>query len=137
MAERFIEDIRRLADGPYLLCGYCSGGTIALEMAQQLIARGKQVAFLAGVETYNWCTAQSSQITPWVQFVYEIQRLDFHFRNFLLLPGGEKWRFFKSKWSALKVRTRVWRGMLKNLIHRSTNTASAGRSQSGRNLATT
>jgi len=126
MAERFVADMQDVwPDGPYLLAGYCSGGTIALEVAQQLIAQGKQVAFLAGVETYNWGTAQSSQITPWIQFVYEIQRLDFHFRNFLLLPGGDKWKFLKSKWNALKVRTRVWRGMFRRLIERSGSQDSA------------
>lgn len=126
MAERFIADMQaEFPDGPYLLCGYCSGGTIALEMAQQLIAQGKQVAFLAGVETYNWCTAQSSQLTPRVKLIYQIQRLDFHLRNFLLLPGGEKWKFLKSKWNALKVRTRVWRGMLRSQLGSSGSSASA------------
>jgi glutamate-1-semialdehyde aminotransferase/thioesterase domain-containing protein/acyl carrier protein len=116
MAGRFVEDILEVCpDGPYLLTGYCSGGTIALEVAQQLIARGKQVAFLSGVETYNWGTAQSSQLTNWIRFVYSCQRFDFHFRNFWLLPRSHKREFVRSKLSALAVRTRVWRGMLANL----------------------
>lgn len=125
MAQRFVEDILEVRpDGPYLLTGYCSGGTIALEVAQQLIARGKQVAFLSGVETYNWGTAQSSQLTTWIRLVYSCQRLDFHFRNFWLLPWSHKLQFLRSKLSAVAVRTRVWRGMLANLWpRRSTKTA--------------
>lgn len=120
MAQRFVADMQEIwPDGPYLLAGYCSGGTIALEVAQQLIAQGKQVAFLAGVETYNWGTAQSSQLTPWIKFVYQIQRIDFHFRNFLLLPGADQRKFLKSKWSAFRARTKVWHGMFKNLWGRS------------------
>ncbi|MBL8855712.1 MAG: hypothetical protein JNK57_17220, partial [Planctomycetaceae bacterium] len=127
MAQRFIEDMQEVwPDGPYLLTGYCSGGTIALEVAQQLIAQGKQVAFLAGVETYNWWQAQSSQLTPSIKFIYQMQRLDFHFRNFWLLPGGDKWKFFQSKWQALKVRTRVWRGMLSSLFGRSSSNSKSG-----------
>jgi glutamate-1-semialdehyde aminotransferase/acyl carrier protein len=127
MAQRFVEDMQEVwPDGPYLLTGYCSGGTIALEVAQQLMAQGKQVAFLAGVETYNWWQAQSSQLTPTIKFIYQMQRLDFHFRNFWLLPGSDKWKFFQSKWQALKVRTRVWRGAWSNLFGRSGSSSKSG-----------
>ncbi|MBL8892545.1 MAG: aminotransferase class III-fold pyridoxal phosphate-dependent enzyme [Planctomycetaceae bacterium] len=127
MAQRFIEDMQEVwPDGPYLLTGYCSGGTIALEVAQQLIAQGKQVAFLSGVETYNWWQAQSSQLTPWIKFVYQLQRFDFHFRNFWLLPGSDKWKFFQSKWQALKVRTRVWKGMFSLMFGRSNSHSTSG-----------
>lgn len=37
--------------GPYFLCGFSSGGIIALEMAQQLVARGDRVALLAIIDT--------------------------------------------------------------------------------------
>lgn len=38
--------------GPYFLCGFCFGGLVAFEMAQQLQAVGEQVAFL-GVFDYR------------------------------------------------------------------------------------
>jgi thioesterase domain-containing protein len=127
MAARFIEDMQEVwPEGPYLLTGYCSGGTIALEVAQQLRARGKQVAFLAGVETYNWWQAQSSQLTPSIKLIYQLQRLDFHFRNFWLLPGRDKRQFLAAKWQALTVRTRVWRGMFSSLWGRSTAGSTSG-----------
>jgi thioesterase domain-containing protein len=43
-----VEQIRRYRpQGPYLLAGYCAGGTIAFEIARQLTAQGAHVALLA------------------------------------------------------------------------------------------
>jgi len=48
MAAHYIEEIRLLQPkGPYSLGGASFGGTVALEMAQQLLAQGEDVAFLA------------------------------------------------------------------------------------------
>jgi thioesterase domain-containing protein len=48
LARYEVKQIRRYRpDGPYLLVGHCSGGTIAFEIAQQLIAAGQQVSLLA------------------------------------------------------------------------------------------
>jgi thioesterase domain-containing protein len=33
--------------GPYLIAGHCAGGTLAFEVAQQLVAAGEEVSFLA------------------------------------------------------------------------------------------
>jgi len=42
VAHRYIEEIRQVQPhGPYMLGGYCLGGTLALEMARQLIASGE------------------------------------------------------------------------------------------------
>lgn len=46
------EIIKNNPDGPYLLMGYSSGGTIALEMSEQLREMGKRVSFLALLDTY-------------------------------------------------------------------------------------
>ncbi len=54
MATEYILQMRRVQpDGPYALCGECVGGTIAFEMAQQLIAAGEQVNLLLLLDT--WC----------------------------------------------------------------------------------
>jgi len=37
--------------GPYYLAGWCYGGLVAVEMAQQLLAENQEVAFLALLET--------------------------------------------------------------------------------------
>ncbi len=117
MSQRFVEDIReQFPHGPYLLMGYCSGGTLAFEAAQQLAAAGQQVAFVAGVETYDWGTAQSSRPTPLIKTYYNLQRLEFHLRNFLLLKPRDQWAFLKSKLQRAKTRSKNWRGMLAGLF---------------------
>lgn len=48
LARYEIEQIRRYRPhGPYLIAGHCAGGTLAFEVAQQLIAAGQEVALLA------------------------------------------------------------------------------------------
>ena len=48
MAEHYIKSMRVAQPaGPYHLAGYCFGGVIAFEMAQQLRAKGEEVALLA------------------------------------------------------------------------------------------
>jgi thioesterase domain-containing protein/acyl carrier protein len=47
IAARYVEAMRRFRpEGPYFLAGYSFGGSVALEMAQLLLAQGQQVAFL-------------------------------------------------------------------------------------------
>jgi amino acid adenylation domain-containing protein len=51
MARHYLCEIRTLQpEGPYYLCGYCFGGLVALEMAQQLTAGGEQIAFLSVID---------------------------------------------------------------------------------------
>jgi acyl-CoA synthetase (AMP-forming)/AMP-acid ligase II/thioesterase domain-containing protein/acyl carrier protein len=48
MAAHYLTELRTVQPaGPYALAGYCIGGTIAYEMAQQLLAQGESVALLA------------------------------------------------------------------------------------------
>jgi len=51
MAACYLDAVRTIApQGPYLLGGYSSGGTVILEMARQLRARGEQVGLLAMID---------------------------------------------------------------------------------------
>jgi amino acid adenylation domain-containing protein len=53
MAADYIQLMRNVQPaGPYLLGGWSTGGMIALEMAQQLIAQGETVPFLALLDTH-------------------------------------------------------------------------------------
>jgi amino acid adenylation domain-containing protein len=46
-AALYVESILSVQPkGPYLLAGYCTGGTVVYEMAQQLRAQGREVAFV-------------------------------------------------------------------------------------------
>ena len=48
MAEACVDELRAVAPrGPYLLAGHCLGGTVALEIAQRLSARGERIGCLA------------------------------------------------------------------------------------------
>jgi thioesterase domain-containing protein len=48
LASYQVTQIRRYRPtGPYLIAGHCAGGTLAFEVAQQLVALGEEVAFLA------------------------------------------------------------------------------------------
>lgn len=61
MAERYVKRLRRLQpEGPYFLGGWSSGGMVALEMAQRLLAAGEEVALLAVIDTAPWSTGDGS-----------------------------------------------------------------------------
>ena len=52
-AAAYLAEIREVQPhGPYSLCGECVGGVIALEMAQQLRAKGERVASLLLLDTW-------------------------------------------------------------------------------------
>ena len=52
MAERYLAAIQQVQrEGPYQLAGWSFGGTVALEMAQQLQNAGQSVALLAIIDT--------------------------------------------------------------------------------------
>ena len=53
LAAHYIQEMRTLQpEGPYFLMGLSFGGLVAYEMAQQLVAQGQQVAFLALFDSY-------------------------------------------------------------------------------------
>jgi acyl transferase domain-containing protein len=111
MATRYVREVQTVQpEGPYLLGGYCMGGTLALEMAKQLYAEGHQVGVLAFLETYNWFNRPPR--SRWSGLYYYWQKLDFHLRNFLLLDVEGKRRFLHEKVKALRSRTGVWYGAL-------------------------
>jgi thioesterase domain-containing protein len=57
MAERYLTAIHQVQpEGPYQLAGWSFGGTIALEMAQQLQKRGESVALLGVIDTRIYST---------------------------------------------------------------------------------
>ncbi len=89
-------------EGPYLLGGYCFGGLVALEMAQQIQAEGQEVALLILVDTGgpNFIFRSFQQIVVTLEKFYKRKiirssrhlssRWLFHRRNLLALSSGEK-----------------------------------------------
>jgi len=52
IAATYLQEIRMLQpQGPYFLSGFCFGGLVAFEAAQQLIASGEPVALVAMIQT--------------------------------------------------------------------------------------
>ncbi len=110
MATLYLKDIRKTQPhGPYFLAGYCGGGTIAYEVAQQLQEAGERVALLAMFDTMNWSRIP---ITLQSKVSYAFQRLVFHAASFLSLDFANQSRFLKEKMKILRSRIPVWRGML-------------------------
>ena len=86
------------------------GGTIALEMAQQLHSQDQKVALVALMETYNWANLSDQSFLDNAYFY--IQKIKFHLLNFLLLESKGKLRFILEKAKVAKDRTGVWYGMI-------------------------
>jgi phthiocerol/phenolphthiocerol synthesis type-I polyketide synthase E len=122
MAALYVKEIRTVQPyGPYLLGGYCMGGTIAYEMAQQLRARGEQVALLALFDTVNWYNVPFPSI--WDKLYRAGERLVFHAASFLNLDSAGQAKFFLEKLKAVRARIPVWRGMLLGGFVKGTHTA--------------
>ncbi len=52
MAKAFVEELRHFQpEGPYFLGGFCLGGLLALEAAQQLTAEGQEVALVVIIQS--------------------------------------------------------------------------------------
>ncbi len=90
--------------GPYMLGGYCMGGTIAFEMARQLRELGREVKLLALFETYNMATAGKSYKSPYKRLFHSGQNLWFHFKNWWSLDRGAASKFIDIKWHTQRIR---------------------------------
>ncbi len=107
MATAYRQEIQKMQPrGPYLLGGYCLGGTIALEIATQLFERGEHVAFLGMLDAHNW--ANMKRPSAFSRGRYYLQKLDFHLRNLWRLGREERGLFFRGKLSELRRRKAVW-----------------------------
>jgi phthiocerol/phenolphthiocerol synthesis type-I polyketide synthase E len=123
MAALYVKEIRRTQPhGPYFLAGYCGGGTIAYEAAQQLQAEGEPIALLALFDTMNW---SKIPITLRSKSTYAFQRVVFHAASFLSLDFGNQSRFLREKIKILRSRIPVWRGMLQAKFSKDPNSAAS------------
>ena len=123
MAAVYVKEIRRVQPhGPYFIAGYCMGGTVAFEVAQQLHELGEPIALLALFDTMNW---HKIRLTFWSLSSHATQRLFFHAASFFTLDSMGQAKFLKEKFAVLKSRIPAWRGMLlSRFSKRSPNTVS-------------
>jgi amino acid adenylation domain-containing protein len=121
MGGDYIREIQALQPhGPYFLIAECFGASVAYETAQQLRARGEEVALLAFLDAK--CSRQSWGLSLWrrhsARLRYRIQpiseswsRAGFHLREIQRLERGKRLRYFCDKTgNAILVITSVLRG---------------------------
>ena len=103
MAEHYIDEmLQQFPNGPYIIGGYCLGGTIALEMARQLVGRGKEIGPVIMLETYNIQAIDQTKRTKLAILFNKIQNVIFHIENIFL---SEQWhKFFNKKYQLEKTR---------------------------------
>src|SRR6195256_2406888 len=88
MAARYIKEMQVIQpEGPYFLAGYCMGGTIAFEMAQQLSGQGQRVDLLALLDTYNWRMMERTYLHD---LYFNVQKLWFSCQHFFLTTSSKK-----------------------------------------------
>jgi len=100
MAAHYLDEIRAVQpEGPYFLGGVCSGGTVAFEMAQQLHARGQDVALLALVETPRPRVPGLSSYFDSTAYVLRhiVRRLGHHSHRVSQLGSVEQWAYIRLK----------------------------------------
>jgi phthiocerol/phenolphthiocerol synthesis type-I polyketide synthase E len=122
MAALYIKEIRKVQPhGPYFLGGYCMGGTVAYEIAQQFRAGGEQIALLVMIDSMNWAGTRPPSILA--KGVYTIERFIFHTSNFLSLDSEDKADFFREKVKVLRSRVPVWRSMLVDRFYKNSQSS--------------
>jgi thioesterase domain-containing protein len=112
MAKYYIKEMRKIQPrGPYLLGGYCMGGVIAFEMAQQLCASGDQIMLLTLFDTLNPVRPPRRST-----FMDKVRRaLDI----LSSLPARESLRHFSGLTiSRLKIRLALWNEQLQRILIR-------------------
>ena len=108
-ANYIAEIVAQNPTGPYALAGYSLGGTIAYEMAHQLLAAGKEVKMLAVFDTY---AKQTDIFDPPVKRTFNRVRLGFMklFNSFALMAEDPKGIF---KYKSELIRRRIIRAWWK------------------------
>jgi amino acid adenylation domain-containing protein len=97
MATQYVKEVMTVQPhGPYLLGGYCLGGMIAFEMAQQISALGEKVALVLMLDTYNPSAASHFQLFLKAPLHF-LQNVWFHGANLALIRSKDRKKFFIEK----------------------------------------
>lgn len=97
VAETYLKAIQQQQhSGPYFIGGYCLGGTLALEIAQQLKRQGQEVGLLFMIENYNIQTLKWP-LPVHVRIANGFLNAWYHVANLFAFRNSEKWAFFRTK----------------------------------------
>jgi thioesterase domain-containing protein/acyl carrier protein len=95
MATLYIEEIRRVyRHGPYFLAGYCMGGLVVLEMAQQLKRTSQAVGLVALLDSYNVHNLQQSRFR---ELQFAVQKVWFGLCHFLRTDSRNRLTFLRRR----------------------------------------
>lgn len=107
MASQYLKEVTIVQPhGPYFLGGYCLGGIIALEMAQQLSTVGEKVGLVVMLDTYNPSAISHSRLFPKL-LLHLLQNLWFHGANLLSLRLEDRRKFLTEKVDIALTRLRI------------------------------
>jgi thioesterase domain-containing protein len=110
MASAFLEELRAFQpEGPYFLGGFCLGGLLALEMAEQLTAAGQEVALLVIIQSiYPDAMRFKPSTTVFQRWWYRTsKRIDLELEN--LSSSGKAHAVDRCKhlWDLVRVRSAI------------------------------
>jgi len=98
LAAYFVPQIRAAQpDGPVIIAGFCAGGAIAFELAQQLAATGARVEFIA----LFGAPYPAFFDRPWQLRLRFARRLQQAAKHLPAIASGN-WKHFTEKWRARK-----------------------------------
>ena len=110
MASAYIEELRSLQpEGPYFLGGFCFGGLLALEAAQQLTAAGQKVASLILIQTMHPAAFCFKPTVPaFLRWWYCVtKRIDLERENRTHAGNGYVAERFRRAWEMARARVAI------------------------------
>jgi aspartate racemase len=115
MATEFLREIREIQpQGPYYLVGWCMGGVVAYEAAQQLRAAGEEVGLLALIATWPPAPSpdyQFKRVGRTLAFIESVtDRLRRYTQTLARLGGLERMRYLRER-IMLLVEMGAWRNL--------------------------
>jgi amino acid adenylation domain-containing protein len=110
MAATYLEELRSLQpEGPYFLGGFCFGGLMALEAAQQLCAAGEEVALVVMIQTMHPASAlfrpSTSMFHRW--WYRAAKRIDLERENLSHREKAHLKERFRRIWDVARARTAI------------------------------
>jgi len=110
MAAAYLEELRILQpEGPYFLGGFCFGGLMALEAAQQLRTAGEEVALVVMIQAMHPALAFFKPNTSlFLRWWYRVaKRIDLERENFSHRGEVHLRERFRRSWDVARARTAI------------------------------